>query len=83
MRSTYPTSQGRKVFVPREYVAKFNAMWPCSELRSTRDYWFEFDQDGNLIDTDVPEQDDGAAAKAMADDCQDWLESKFVDWLDK
>lgn len=83
-RLTYPHSQGRKVFIPREYVARFNAIWPCSELRATRDYWFEFDRDGALIDSDVPQHDDGAAASAMADDCRAWLlDSKFVEWIDR
>lgn len=51
----------------------FNASWPCSGLRGTRAYWFEFDSNGDLIDTDVPEQDDGSAAQAMVDDCKAWL----------
>ena len=67
------TIQGRKVIVSRDGVAAFNAMWPCSELRDSRAYWFEFDADGDLVDTDVPEQDDGSAASAMADDCKRYL----------
>ncbi len=63
----------RKVIVSREGVAAFNRQWPCSELRDTRHYWFEFDTDGDLIDTDVPEQDDGHAASAMAEDCRAYL----------
>lgn len=63
----------RKVRVSSDGVAAFNARWPCSELRDTRAYWFEFDDDGDLVDTDVPEQDDGHAACAMADDCKAWL----------
>ncbi len=62
----------RKVIVPRLLVDRFNRQWPCSELRS-RAYWFEFDASGDLIDTDVPQQDDGAAASAMCDDCRAWL----------
>lgn len=62
-----------KVIVSREEVEDFNRAWPCSELRSTRSYWFEFDADGDLIDTDVPEQDDGSAASAMAEDCKAFL----------
>ena len=62
-----------KVRIAREYVAHFNAQWPCSELRATRAYWFEFADNGDLIDTDVPEQDDGSAAAAMADDARDFL----------
>lgn len=63
----------RKVIVSREEVANFNSRWPCSELRSERAYWFEFASNGDLIDTDVPEQDDGSAATAMAADCQAFL----------
>lgn len=63
----------RKVIVSRDEVRLFNSRWPCSELRTTRHYWFEFDADGDLIDTDVPESDDGSAASAMADDCKRWL----------
>lgn len=65
--------QGRKVIVSRDEVRLFNAKWPASTLRETRAYWFEFDVDGNLIDTDVPQQDDGPAAVAMADDCRAFL----------
>lgn len=65
----------RKVFVSRNDVAAFNAQWPCSELRATRAYWFEFEPNGDLVDTDVPEQDDGQAALAMSHDCQAFLEN--------
>lgn len=63
----------RKVIVSREEVENFNRSWPCSELRATRAYWFEFDANGDLVDTDVPEQDDGSAASAMAEDCKAFL----------
>jgi len=66
-------TQGRKIIVSRAGVAAFNATWPCSTLRPTRAYWFEFDAGGDLIDTDCPEQDDGPAASAMADDCRAYL----------
>lgn len=62
-----------KVRVSRQGVAAFNATWHCSELRSSRAYWFEFDSERNLIDTDVPEQDDGSAALAMSKDCEAFL----------
>jgi len=65
----------RKIGVTREGVAAFNRQWPCSELRPSRAYWFEFDEHGDLVDTDCPEQDDGAAAAAMADDCRTFLET--------
>lgn len=63
----------RKVRVSRDGVAAFNRQWPCSSLRDSRAYWFEFDESGDLIDTDCPEHDDGPAASAMADDCKAWL----------
>ena len=63
----------RKVRVSPDGVASFNRAWPCSELRSSRAYWFEFDREGDLIDSDVPHSDDGGAAAAMADDCKAWL----------
>lgn len=65
--------QGRKVILSREAIALFNAQWPCSTLRSTRAYWFEFAENGDLIDTDCPEHDDGPAASAIADDCKAYL----------
>lgn len=64
---------GRKVIVSREGVASFNRAWPCSTLRNTRAYWFEFDSHGDLVDTDCPAHDDGPAASAMADDCKAFL----------
>ena len=70
-----------KVRVSAEGIAAFNARWPCSELRSTRSYWFEFSADGDLIDTDQPEQDDGAAALALIEDCKTWLfENTLPEW---
>jgi len=71
----------RKVRVTREGVLCFNATWPCSELRSERAYWFEFAENGDLIDTDVPEHEDGGAATALADDCRKWLEGVRPCWL--
>lgn len=63
----------RKVRVPSWDVAYFNAQWPCSPLSSERAYWFEFDEDGNLVDTDVPEHSDGPAALAMSQDALRFL----------
>jgi hypothetical protein len=63
----------RKVRFSREEVAKFNASWPCSPLRD-RSYWFEFAANGDLIDTDVPEQDEGDAALALSYEAHIWLE---------
>lgn len=73
--------QGSKVFVSAGEVAEFNRGWPCSELRSTRAYWFEFESNGDLVDTDVPEHDDGSAATAMADDCRKFLkDDELPEW---
>jgi hypothetical protein len=66
-------SNPRKVIVSQLEVRLFNASWPCSKLDSSRHYWFEFDANGDLIDTDVPEHTDGPEASAMADDCRAWL----------
>lgn len=75
------SGNARKVIVPNEEVRVFNRGWPCSELSGDRHYWFEFDEDGDLVDTDVPEHSDGAAASAMADDCRTFLmEGIEPDW---
>ena len=69
-----------KVIASRADVASFNRGWPCSTL-SDRSYWFEFDESGDLVDTDCPEHDDGPAAVAMADDCRAWLfDDESPDW---
>lgn len=65
----------RKVRATRLAVALFNAQWPCSPLRDSRAYWWEFDEDGNMTDTDCPEHDDGPAALALAEDAQTWMDS--------
>lgn len=75
------SDDSRKVIVSIDGVKAFNRQWPCSELRETRAYWFEFDTDGDLIDTDVPEHDDGAAALAMSADCLTFLdEGELPGW---
>ena len=72
----------RKVRISRTGVGAFNLTWPCSELRDERAYWFEFDANGDLIDTDTPEQDDGLAAAALSQDCHKWLFSGDVpEWI--
>ena len=72
----------RKVRVDATGVALFNASWPCSRLQTTRAYWFEFDESGDLIDCDVPEHSDGPESVAMADDCKAWLdEGESPEWL--
>lgn len=72
----------RKVRVSAEGVAAFNRQWPASTLRDTRAYWFEFDDGGQMVDTDCPESDDGPAALAISVDCQAFLdEGALPDWL--
>ena len=63
-----------KVIVPREEVAEFRTRFPCSGLRD-RSYWFEFDSRGDLVDTDIPHQDDGPGAAALADDAKEYWRS--------
>lgn len=71
-----------KVNVSQVGIALFNAQWPGSELRSTRSYWFEFDDDQDLIDTDCPLQDDGPASLALSQDCQAYLFDDLTpDWV--
>lgn len=72
MMAVIETIALRKVRVSAAGVASFNRRWPCSTLRD-RSYWFEFDGNGDLVDTDCPESDDGPAAAALADDCRAWL----------
>ena len=71
-----------RVFVSHIGVRLFNAQWPCSKLRDTRSYWFQFDErNEDLIDTDMPESDDGPEASALADDCKAFLfDSITPDW---
>lgn len=71
-----------KVRVSADGVAAFNRGWPCSTLRPSRAYWFEFDRRGDLVDSDVPDHDDGPAAAAMAADCLAWLANGITpDWV--
>lgn len=63
----------RKVRVSRIGVALFNGQWPGSILDSGRAYWFEFDESGDLIDTDCPEHSDGPESLALCADCKAWL----------
>lgn len=73
----------RKVGVSSADVRRFNFAWPCSKLRASRGYWFEFDESGDLIDTDCPESDDGPESAAMAEDCKAWLEDDTLpDWAE-
>ena len=42
-------------------------------ILSDRPYWFEFDANGDLVDTDVPEHDDGPEAVALSQDAYAFL----------
>lgn len=64
----------RKVIVSREEVDAFRSSWPGCKLRS-RSYWFEFDSNSCLVDTDVPEHDDGPEAAALAEDARTFFEN--------
>jgi hypothetical protein len=66
------TIRKNKIRFTEEEVQDFNRSWPSSNLQP-RSYWFEFDENANLIDTDVPEQDDGPAAIALSHDAQEYL----------
>ena len=71
-----------KLRFSKQEIALFNAKWPGSTLRATRAYWFEFDERGNLIDTDVPEHDDGYAAAALAHDAARYIfDDVQPEWL--
>lgn len=71
-----------KAQVTRAGIALFNAQWPCSKLRPCRAYWFEFDSNGDLVDSDCPESDDGPEAAALSDDCRAFLfDDALPDWL--
>lgn len=70
-----------KIQVSAAEVAAFNRQWPCSSLRASRSYWFEFDEDNDLVDTDCPEHDDGPAAVAMADDCKAFKDGTLANWM--
>ena len=73
-----------KVRISKEGIAMFNAQWQGSELRSTRAYWYEFDNDGDLINTDVPEQDDGLASVALSHDAEEFFVNGTIpDWFDQ
>lgn len=75
-------NNSRKVIFSRDEVAKFRAHWPACELRD-RAYWFEFDKYEDLIDTDVPQHDDGTAARVLSEDAAAFLfNDELPEWLD-
>lgn len=80
MSNVIETLSPFKVRVSREGVRSFNRGWPCSTLRD-RSYWFEFDSNGHLVDTDMPHTDDGPAASALSEDAKAFcFESVIPDW---
>lgn len=73
--------KGRTVFVTRYETIAFNQAWPCSELRTDREHWFTFETNGDLVDHNLTDREDGSAASAMADDCKAYLErGECPDW---
>ena len=69
-----PESCFVKVRFSQAEVEAFKRSWPCAELRN-RSYWFEFDKsNGDLVDHDVPHQDDGSAATALSQDAWKFYE---------
>lgn len=65
----------RKVRLSSKGVAMFNATWPGSRLTRERAYWWEFDTNGNLIDTDAPSEDDGPELLALSGDAREFFEA--------
>ena len=63
-----------KVIVPREEVAEFVDARPNCGLQRNRSYWFEFDEGGGEIDSDVPVQDEGGGAAELSWAAWVWLE---------
>lgn len=65
----------RKVRFSIEDIEIFNRSWPASPLflNGPRAYWFEFDQNGDLIDTDTPEWADGPASLTLSEMAKDYL----------
>jgi hypothetical protein len=59
-----------KIIITAHDVGLFNAMWPASPIELRRHY-AEFDRQGNLVDHDFNDNEDGAAALALIEDAQD------------
>lgn len=66
----------RTVLFSQEEVDEFRSSWPCNELTS-RSYWFEFDQNGDLIDCDAPNEEGGAALLALSQEAQEYLNNSL------
>jgi hypothetical protein len=63
-----------KVRFTKEEVSNFIQSWPGVE-DPQRSYWFEFDDNDDLVDTDVPNEQDGSWTVALAYDAKEWRES--------
>lgn len=76
-------NKSNKVIVSRQEIANFNRSRPQSLFRDTRTYWFEFDSEGELIDTDCPEQD-YVSESEIAGDCAAWLfDGIIANWMEE
>lgn len=70
-----------KVRFTADEVRQFMQQFPASGLRN-RSYWFEFEPGGDLVDTDVPQQDDGPGASALSEDAKRYaFENEVPQWL--
>jgi hypothetical protein len=67
-----PRLAARRVTFSSSEVREFMLRWPASGLRG-RSLWFEFDHDGNLVDTNVGKREDGPAARALSEDASNLL----------
>jgi len=70
---------GNKVFFSTNDVRMFARTWPGCILQD-RAYWFEFDGEGNLVDTNIPENEDGLEAIALADDAGQYMAGTRPRW---
>ena len=61
--------EGCRVTICRTRVLEFKRRWPCSNLPDAP-VWFEFEPNGDLIDTSIDEEHDGVAAAALAEDAR-------------
>lgn len=63
---------GNSVYISAEDVRKFNAQWPCSPIE-VRPHFAEFANNGDIVDHDFKESEDGSAALALIGDAQNHL----------
>lgn len=63
----------RKVTLSSYDMEDFSVVWPGLNYTPNRQYWFEFDINGNLVDCNVHEHEDGYWATVLASDCFDYL----------